>query len=126
MAPSFDERDQLFRSFARALFGRDMDALYEIATTDFVWSYHDGLLVTKSLIGPAAILAHLNEQKDMYSAQRFSDVIYCHCPDTSFMTCRIAETVRATGEKREQRGVEVYGFRDGKITHKDVYRKPIA
>lgn len=41
-APSFVERDRLFRSFAKALFGRDMDALYEIVTPDFVWSYHDG------------------------------------------------------------------------------------
>ena len=68
----------------------------------------------------------MNEQKDTYTAQKFYDVVYHHCPDTSFMTCRITETVRATGEQREQRGVEVYGFRGGKITQKDVYRKQIA
>ena len=42
------------------------------------------------------------------------------------MTCRIDETLRATGEKRAQRGIELYRFRDGKLALKDVYRKPIA
>jgi hypothetical protein len=34
--------------------------------------------------------------------------------------------VRATGEAREQRGIEVYTFGDGKLATKDVYRKPIT
>ena len=31
-----------------------------------------------------------------FSAQRFEDVVYHHCPEVSFMTCRIDETLRAT------------------------------
>jgi hypothetical protein len=42
------------------------------------------------------------------------------------MTFRVSETVRATGEEREQRGIERYTFEDGKIATKDVYRKPIG
>ena len=42
------------------------------------------------------------------------------------MTCRIDEILRATGEKRAQRGIELYRFRDGRLALKDVYRKPIA
>jgi ketosteroid isomerase-like protein len=126
MIPSFEQRDELLKGFAKALFRSDLDALYSVVTPDFLWSFHDGLSVTKSLIGREQILAHLESQKELFSAQRFEDAVYHHCPDLSFMTCRIDETVRATGEKREQRGIELYRFRDGKLALKDVYRKPIA
>ena len=126
MIPSFVQRDELLKSFARALFRRDLDALYTVVTPDFLWSFHDGLTLTKSLAGRDQILDHLDAQKELFSAQRFGDVAYHHCPDLSFMTCRIDETLRSTGEKRTQRGIELYRFRDGKLALKDVYRKPIA
>ena len=110
MIPSPAERDELFKRFARALFKGDMDALYQAVTPDFLWSFHDGLAVTKSLQGPDAIAAHLAEQKALLSAQRFHDVAYHHAGDISFMTFRVSETVRATGEQREQRGIERYTF----------------
>ena len=124
MIPSPAKRDELFKGFARALFKGDMDALYEIVTSDFLWSFHDGLLTTKSLSGAAAISAHLNEQKALFSAQRFHEVAYHHAGDISFMTFRVSEAVRATGEVREQHGIECYTFRDGRLATKDVYRKP--
>src|SRR3954471_16108900 len=126
MIPSPAERDELFKRFARALFRGDMDALYQAVTPDFVWSFHDGLAVTKSLQGPDAIVAHLAEQKGLFSAQRFHDVAYHHAGDISFMTFRVSETIRTSGETREQRGVESYTFRDGKLATKDVYRKPVT
>jgi ketosteroid isomerase-like protein len=126
MAPSPAQRDELFKGFARALFRGDIDALYEVVTPDFVWSFHDGLAVTKSLANVEAIRAHLAEQKALFSAQRFHDVAYHHAGDMTFMTFRVSETVRATGEQREQRGVESYTFRDDRLATKDVYRKSIT
>ena len=126
MAPSPTERDELFKGFARALFKGDVDALYSVVTPDFLWTFHDGLAVTKSLADPVSIATHFAEQKALLSAQRFHDVAYHHSDDMTFMTFRVSETVRATGEMREQRGVESYTFRDGKLATKDVYRKPIA
>jgi ketosteroid isomerase-like protein len=126
MTPSPAERDELFKGFARALFKGDMDALYQVVTPDFLWNFHDGLVLTKSLASPAAISAHLTEQKALFSAQRFHEVSYHHSGDMSFMTFRVSETVRATGEAREQRGIESYTFRDGQLATKDVYRKPIT
>ena len=126
ITPSSAERDELFRGFARALFKGDLDALYAVVTPDFLWTFHDGLAVTKSLADPAAIAAHLAGQKLLFSAQRFHDVAYHHAGDMTFMTFRVSETVRASGEPREQRGVESYTFRDGKLATKDVYRKPAA
>ena len=124
MIPSFEQRNELLKGLAKALFRRDLDALYAVVTPDFLWSFHDGVSMTKSLVGREQILAHLEAQQALFSAQRFEDVVYHHCSDLSFMTCRIDETLRATGEKREQRGVELYRFRDGRLALKDVYRKP--
>ena len=126
VTPSATERNELFKSFARALFKGDMDALYSVVTPDFLWSFHDGIAVTSSLAGRAAIAGHLAEQKAHFSAQHFHDVAYHHSDDLTFMTFRVSETVRATGEQREQRGIERYSFRDGKLATKDVYRKPVA
>jgi ketosteroid isomerase-like protein len=125
MHPSPSERDALLKGFARALFRGDMDALYEVVTPDFLWSFHDGLGVTKSLAGAAAIAAHLAEQRTLFSAQRFHDVVYHHAGDASFMTFCVSETLRANGEQREQRGIERYTFENGRLATKDVYRKPI-
>ena len=125
MIPIPADRDELFKRFARALFKGDMDALYQVVTPDFVWSFHDGLAVTKSLGDADAIAAHLAEQKALLSAQRFHDVAYHHAGDISFMTFRVSETLRATGEQREQRGIERYSFADGRLATKDVYRKPV-
>ena len=103
-----------------------MDALYRIVTPDFLWSFHNGLTQTKALVGPAAIRSHLAEQKALFSAQRFNEVTYHHADETTFMTFRVSETLRATGEQREQSGIERYTFRDRMLATKDVYRKPTA
>ena len=102
-----------------------MDALYAAVTPGFVWSYHDGLTVTKALIGRIAIVDHLIEQEALFSRQRFHEVVYHHLPGVTFMTCRISETMRSNGEQREQRGIECYTIQAGLIATKDVYRKPI-
>lgn len=125
MIPSPAERDELLKGFARALFRNDMDALYQIVTPDFLWSFHDGLGTTKALTGPVAIREHLAGQKALFSEQRFHEVAYHHAGELTFMTFRVSETVRASGEQREQRGIERYAFRDGMLATKDVYRKPI-
>jgi ketosteroid isomerase-like protein len=96
-----------------------------VVSPDFLWNFHDGL-TTKSLVGPTAIREHLVEQKARFSAQRFHEVIYHDAADATFMTFRVSEIMRETGERRVQLGVERCTFRDGKIATKDVYRKPIS
>ena len=125
MLPTPAERDALFSGFARALFKGDLDALYQVVAPDFVWRYHDGLTEERVLTSREAIRAHIEERKQFFTESRFHDVVYHHLPDLSFMTFRVSETVRATGERREQRGIERYTFAASKIATKDVYRKPI-
>lgn len=126
MIPTATERDALFQAFARALFKGDMDALYGVVTPDFVWRYHDGISPERVLTSRDAIEKHIAERKAFFASSRFHDVVYHHLPDISFMTFRVSETVRSTGEQREQEGVERYTFANGKLATKDVYRKPIA
>jgi ketosteroid isomerase-like protein len=126
MIPTEAERDALFQEFARALFRNDMDALYAIVADNFVWRYHDGISPERVLTGRDAIQEHIAERKTFFLSSRFHDVAYHHLPDISFMTFRVSETVRATGEQREQCGIERYTFESGKLATKDVYRKPIA
>ncbi len=124
MTPTVDQRTATFAAFSRALFRADVEALYETVTEDFLWSYHDGLGGTKVLNTAAAVAEHLAEQRSTLSAQRIDEVVFRHLPALTLLTFSISETVRATGERREQRGVELYTFKDGKIASKDVYRKP--
>jgi ketosteroid isomerase-like protein len=126
MNPTATERDALFSGFARALFKGDRDALYQVIAPDFVWRYHDGLAKERVLASRAAIADHIAERKAFFAESRFHDVVYHHLPDVSFMTFRVSEIVRLSGERREQRGIERYTFAEGKIATKDVYRKPIA
>jgi ketosteroid isomerase-like protein len=123
MTPTSAERMELFTAFSRAFLSADIEALYKAVTPDFLWSYHDGISVTKALSGPSAIAEHFAEQKSLFSEQHFHEVGFDHLPERTFMTCRISETVRATGEHREQCAIELYTFKDGKIATKDVYRK---
>jgi ketosteroid isomerase-like protein len=124
MTPTPQQRDQLFKDFARALFRGDLQALYQTVSPDFVWSYFDGVSISRHLASREAVAAHLAEQKVTFSAQRYTDVVYHHLPELSFMTFAVSETLRANGAERRQRGVERYTFKDGKIATKDVYRKP--
>lgn len=124
MTPTPEQRDRLFKDFARALFKNDLDALYRTVSPDFVWSYFDGVSTSRQLASREAIAAHLTLQKATFSAQRYTDVVYHHLPELTFMTFGVSETLRATGAERQQRGVERYTFRHGKIATKDVYRKP--
>jgi hypothetical protein len=126
MTPTAAERDALLQAFARALFRNDMDALYEVVTPDFIWRYHDGISTERVLSSRDAIRTHIDERKAFFASSRFHDVAYHHLPEISFMTFRVSETVRATGEQREQQGIERYTFENGKLATKDVYRKPVA
>jgi hypothetical protein len=126
MNPTSAERDALFKGFARALFKRDMDALYDVVSPGFVWRYHDGISSEVVLTGREAILRNLDANKAFYSEVRFHDVVYHHVDEVSFMTFRVSEILGSTGKQREQRGVERYTFEGGKIATKDVYRKPVV
>ena len=100
MTPTPEERDQLFKDFARALFKNDLHALYRMVSPDFVWSYFDGVSTSRQLASREAVSAHLAGQKATFSAQRYTDVVYHHLPELTFMTFSVSETLRTGGAER--------------------------
>ena len=120
--PALAEREELFRAFGRAFFKKDVDALYQVVTPDFQWRGQDEAGAPRLLDSPEAIRAHFARQREVFSEQRFRDVVYQHLPEVSFMTFRLAETRRSDGAISDHQGVDT--FKDGRIALKDVYRKP--
>ncbi|MGI9478134.1 MAG: nuclear transport factor 2 family protein [Hyphomicrobiaceae bacterium] len=124
MSPTASERDALFKSFGRAFFKRDADALYEVCATDFTWMTLDETGNAKAITGKDAVAEQLQRRSDQLENVRFEDVHYHHAPDATFMTFRITATRKDSGAPHEEIGIERYTFTDGKIATKDVYRKP--
>ncbi len=124
MSLAFDDRDTLFKNFARAFFKRDIDKLYEFVTEDFAWNTLDQDGNAKTVTGKDAVGEQLTKRSAVLENIRFEDVIYHHAPDASFMTFRLTATRVDTGAAHEEVGIERYTFRDGRIAVKDVYRKP--
>jgi hypothetical protein len=126
MIPSVEARDALFKTFGRAWFKRDAELLYEAVTPDFVWQSLDGDGAVRRITGKLAVGEALSASGGGNVQRRFEDVVYHHAPEATFMTFRLIETDKATGEVRESVGLERYTFKDGRIALKDVYRKPVA
>ncbi len=123
MTPAPADRDQLFKTFGRAWFRRDVDLLYSVVTPDFVWASDDGRGEIRRITGREAVGSALAATGGGDVERRFEDVVYHHAASATFMTFRLIERNKATGETREEHGVERYTFKDGRITLKDVYRK---
>jgi len=115
MTPSGSERDELFKGFARALFKGDMDALYRIVAPDFVWSFHDGLATTKKLARARGHSRASGRAEGKILGATFSRGGLSACGRRNLHDVPRQRNVRADGE---QRGVEVYTFRDGLLATK--------
>ncbi len=123
MSPTAAERDALFKSFGRAFFKRDADALYDVCSPDFTWMTLDEAGAAKAVTGKVAVAEQLQRRSDKLDNVRFEDVRYHHAPDATFMTFRITATRKDTGAPHAEVGIERYAFKDGRIATKDVYRK---
>lgn len=66
MAPNTTERDALFKSFGRAFFKCDVDALYECCTPDFNWMTLDEDGTTKTVTGKSAVAEHLKRRSSRH------------------------------------------------------------
>lgn len=123
-APSAEERDAIFKAFGRAYFKQDLDAMYEVVTPDFTWSVlEEGEM--RVLSDRDSIAAFFEERRGRNRDVRFSDVVYHHAPEATFMTFRITGVHVASDTPFERLGVERYTFKDGKIAVKDVYARPV-
>ena len=127
-APSPAARDALLTAFSRALFARDVEAIYRTVTPDFVWRLPIGgeAPVAREISSKAQLSAYFDERERMYERMRFHDVAYHHAPEASFMTFRVTAQRKDGGAPIDAQGMERYLFRDGLIALKDAYWKRIA
>jgi ketosteroid isomerase-like protein len=127
-APFAAERDVLLTGFSKALFKRDVDAIYRTVTPNFVWRLPVGPDVPKAreIGSPEQLAAYFAERERMYDGMRFHDVVYHHAPEATFMTFRVTAARKDGGAGVDADGMERYLFRDGRIALKDAYWKQIA
>ncbi|NCF45082.1 MAG: hypothetical protein GWP70_09725 [Proteobacteria bacterium] len=124
MVPSETERDTLFKSFGRAFFKQDLDALYAVVTENFTYSIAvNG--VSRVMCTRNQVAAFLRERNDTQQDVRFEDVVFHHADEATFMTYRVTGTDLGSNESFERVGVERYTFKDGRIAEKDVYSRPV-
>ena len=126
--PSPAERDTLLSAFSKALFARDVEAVYRTVTPDFIWRLPIGpdAPVAREIKSREQLAAYFDERERMYQGVRFHDVVYHHAPDATFMTFRVAASRKDGGAAVDAHGMERYLFRDGRIALKDAYWKRIA
>jgi ketosteroid isomerase-like protein len=122
------ERDALLRAFSKALFARDVEAIYRTVTPDFVWRLPIGpdAPVAREIGSRDQLAAYFEERERMYDGVRFHDVVYHHASEATFMTFRVTATRKDGGAAVDALGMERYLFRDGRIALKDAYWKRIA
>jgi ketosteroid isomerase-like protein len=127
-APSPAERDALLAAFSKALFKRDVEAIYRAVTPDFIWRLPIGpdAPVAREIASPAQLAAYFAERERVYDGMRFHDVAYHHAPDATFMTFRVTARRKDGGAVVDADGMERYLFRDRRIALKDAYWKRIA
>ncbi|ETR76419.1 hypothetical protein X566_16615 [Afipia sp. P52-10] len=126
--PTNNEREALLAAFAKALFAKDIEAIYRVVTPDFIWSLPIGPTAPfgRQLASREDLKAYFDERDQLYSAMRFHDTVLHHAPEVTLMTFRVRGTFRATDATFEALGMERYVFRDGRIALKDAYWKQVA
>ena len=126
--PSPAERDALLKAFSKALFARDVEAIYRTVTPDFVWRLPIGpdAPVAREIASRQQLAAYFDERQRMYDGVRFNDVVYHHAPEATFMTFRVTGARKDGGVAVDALGMERYLFRDNLIALKDAYWKRIA
>jgi ketosteroid isomerase-like protein len=128
IVPSPAERDALLTAFSKALFKRDVEAIYRTVTPDFIWRLPVGpdAPAAREIASREQLAAYFDERERMYDGMRFHDVVYHHAPDATFMTFRVVAERKDGSAAVDALGMERYLFRDGRIALKDAYWKRIG
>lgn len=117
----------VLRAFGKAFNKGDVDAILECVTDDFEWRLAEGPDAPDGKIvkGKEAVRAALEERDRTTKSMRFSETSV-HFAGETVIGCFRATGEMTDGTEIDQRGVDIYQFRDGKISVKDSYWKRIA
>lgn len=114
------------KAFGKAFNAGDVEGILAETTDDFEWRLHEGPDAPDAAVvqGRDAVRAALEERAARIETLRFSET------EVLFGDDHVVGRFRATGaytsgEPIDVRGIDIYAFRDGKISLKDSYWKSI-
>lgn len=118
---------EVLRAFGKAFNKGDVDAILDCVTEDFEWRLAEGPDAPDGKIvkGKDAVRAALEERDRTTKSMRFSETSV-HFAGETVIGCFRATGEMTDGTSIDQRGVDIYQFRDGRIAVKDSYWKRIA
>jgi steroid delta-isomerase-like uncharacterized protein len=109
--------------FAAAWNRHDCDALLDFVTDDCIFDTSSGPnAFGERHKGKAALRAAFPRIWDLFPDARWEEATHVVCGDRGFSEWTFRGTDR-NGVAVEMRGIDVFRFRDGKIAHKDTFRK---
>ncbi len=115
------------KAFGKAFNTGDVDGALAQVTDDFEWRMHEGPDAPDGAVvkGREAVRAALAARAARFESLRFSET------EVLFGDDHVVGRFRATGASRDGRaidvrGLDLYAFRDGKISVKDSYWKAIG
>ena len=116
----------LLRHFGKAFNKGDIEGILECVTEDFQWRLAEGPDAPdgKVVSGKDAVRAALQERDLTTKEIKFSETSI-HFTEEKVFGCFRATGELGDGTVVDQRGIDIYTFRDGKIAVKDSYWKHI-
>ena len=116
----------LLRHFGKAFNKGDIEGILECVTEDFQWRLAEGPDAPdgKVVSGKDAVRAALQERDLTTKEIKFSETSI-HFTEEKVFGCFRATGKLNDGTVVDQRGIDIYTFRDGKIAVKDSYWKRI-
>ena len=116
----------LLRHFGKAFNKGDIEGILECVTEDFQWRLAEGPDAPdgKVVSGKDAVRAALQERDLTTKEIKFSETSI-HFTEEKVFGCFRATGKLNDGTVVDQRGIDIYTFRDGKIAVKDSYWKHI-
>ena len=121
-----DKVMSLLRCFGKAFNKGDIEGILECVTKDFQWRLAEGPNAPdgKVVSGKDEVRAALKERDIATKEIRFSETSI-HFTEENVFGCFRATGEMSDGTVVDQRGIDIYTFRDGKIAVKDSYWKRI-
>jgi ketosteroid isomerase-like protein len=117
----------VLKAFGKAFNKGDVDGILQNVTDDFEWRLHEGSDAPDGQIvkGREAVRRALQSRAAVIESLRFSET------EVMFGDEHVVGRFRAIGAYKngqtiDVRGIDIYSFRDGKISVKDSYWKRIA
>jgi ketosteroid isomerase-like protein len=124
--PEIDQKAAMdvLKAFGKAFNTGDVDGILAQVIDDFEWRMHEGPLAPDGEIvrGRDAVRAALAKRAERIESTRFSEA------EVLFGDDHVVGRFRATGAYKDGatidvHGIDIYSFKDGKISVKDSYWK---